>query len=329
MVRDYPDFDGMLRKAARKWAEANRLTFQDISYADPLTNSDTISLNVKFKDIGCPEECVELERISVSQAFTNNTGQQQKETFKTTTYVEDEYTWENDYHFVLPGQNFLIMPRLPRSAHRDINPGFLVNFFGENQQFHTKMRELRPIEGEVFLEPSSSATIQLQVEKQYISQPYEIELSILGSIIVIARDRQNRSSENYVRLTDLMPLLCPCKNFSCRGRALVFVEQGTFKGVLSRAIRAYVTQTLHKDGKMLEYEIPLNASPEREREFSPQPLAARCISDEESNVNPSILSSRPSNPTAYSQQPMTTNSTSCGCSSCMSEKSNSNLYINQ
>ncbi|MED1287529.1 hypothetical protein [Bacillus mycoides] len=333
MVRVYPDFDEMIREAAQKWSEANGLLFQKVSYADPLTNADTISLSVKFKDIGCLEECVEVEKISIPQGFTNNTDQKQKETLETITYVENLLTWENDFHFVLPGQNFLTIPRVPRSVHMDINPGFLVNFFGRNQLFHTKIREPRPIRAEVFLEPSSNASIQLQVEKQHVSQPYQMELSMLGSIIVTAQDRgQEQGTDRYVDLTDLIPFLCPHKNFSSKGRALIFLEQGTFKGILSRKIRAYATQMLHCDGKTLEYEIPLN-NPLPESALRPKPMTTNATSCGCSSDRPSVVStySHPSNPTTYSQQPkpMTTNATSCGCSACMSATSNKNLYTEQ
>ncbi|PGM93662.1 hypothetical protein, partial [Bacillus cereus] len=312
MVRIYPDFDEMVWEAAQKWAAANGLLFQKSSYADPVDNTDTISLNVKFTDIGCPEECVELEKIRISQAFSNNTEQKQKETFENITYVENHFTWENEYQFVLPGQSFLTIPRLPMSAHEDIHPGFLVNLFGMNQQFHTKLRERRPLRADVFVEPSSSATVQLKVEKQHISQPYQIELSIQGSIIVTAQDRQEQSKEYYVRLTELMPFFCSHKNLSWEGQALVFREKGKFTGILSRAIHAYVTQTCYNGGKTLEYEIPLlGPASERESVSAQQPMPARRLSDEASSTLPSISS----NPAAYSQQPMTTTSTSCGCAS--------------
>nr|CAA63374.1 paraspol crystal protein [Bacillus thuringiensis serovar cameroun] len=284
MVREYPDLDSMIREAAQKWSEDNGLQFQKVSFKDPFTNRDTIRMSVKFKDIGCPEECLETETVKLSQAFTNNTGQPKKETVNTVTYVENQLTWENDFHFKLPGQNFLILPRIPQSVRMDINPGFLVNFFGDNELFSTNMRDRRPIQADVFVEPGSSAAIQLKVEKLHVTQPYEIELSILGSIIVTAQ-----GAERYVDVTDLLPFLCLSKNLSSRGRALIFLEQGTFKGILNRKIRGYALQTRHCDGKTIEYEIPLNNRPP--------------------------VSARPLNPATTAQQSRKTNDSSCGCSS--------------
>ncbi|PFK07443.1 hypothetical protein [Bacillus cereus] len=307
MVRVYPHFHGMVWEAAQKWAEANGLLFQTLSYADPLTNADTISLHVNFTDIGCSEECVELEKIRISKAFANNTEQQRKETWEDTVYVEDHFTWENEYQFVLPGHSFLTIPRVPASIHKDIHPGFLVNLFGMNQRFDTKMREQRSLRAELFLEPSSSATIQLKVEKQCISQSYQVELFIQGSIIVTTQNRRGQQHEHYVGLIDIMPFFRSHTNFSWEGQALIFREKGKFTGILSRAIRAYVTQTLYHDGKTLEYEIPLLRTSEFESVQQP--------------MIPAL-----SNSTTHSQQSIATNSTSCGCPTCMSTKSNENLY---
>ncbi|MED2933157.1 hypothetical protein P4308_13800 [Bacillus wiedmannii] len=320
MVRIYPRLNELIREAARKWAENNQFRFLRSTLLDPDTNDETVVMNTTFTEIGSPEECMDLEPLQIKQSFTNNTDQQTTEIFRDVVYVEDDFTWENEYEFNISELKLLTIPRVPKLAYKDINPGFQVDLFGPNRVFSTKMREMRPLRAEVFLEPHSSVNLKAKVERQQFSQEYQLELSIQGDVVVTTERTTGESEEYYVSLRDLIPFFVLPNNFTLEGQALVFREKGKFTGILYRAIHLYVTQTLYNERKILEYEIPLLPPLDDLRSRLVEAIGARRLSPQEDEFTVVSSTSQTVPPKEQDQ---------CGCSSCLSSQSNTNLYTDQ
>ncbi|MED3324558.1 hypothetical protein P4377_24345 [Bacillus thuringiensis] len=251
MTSIYPSLIRSIAKHVVLWCYRNQVKLKTFSIYSPTSNNLLLNFEKEFVYTGNLSIETKLVKTNYQNSLSNNQDTNLQKKVVIPASIFHRLQWKNDYEFQIPEKEYM-NPFLPLVYGIVMDSGMLMNLFSEADTFSSEIEKVETMLIGVTVKGKSTATIRTVMEKQYLSQPYEVTLYITGNVLIIGKDNQ----QYLVPIAELLESLQNEEGFSIEDTALVFHGIGQFTAEIDRKLKAFVKeQTWGPSPTELEYEV--------------------------------------------------------------------------